>query len=883
LRAFALLLSSLLAPAFAFASDYSLAPTPSWVIEQTPGASSRAQVDGSSDGVSYLLVDSQVYATRQARSRYFRYVSQALNAKGVESIANLGIDFDPSWQQLQLHSVRVLRDGHAIDKLAGARIELIQQEKELDELIYNGSKTARIFLDDVRVGDIVDYSFSTIGRNPVFDGQEFGETDLQWGVPVAKMHARLLVPADLPMSVHVRNTGLHATVAVHDGLRDYRWSMADTPALTVEAGAPDGYSPFAEVEWSAFPDWAAVSRWAEPLYRTPARLSPALEAEARRIEREQAGATGRMLAALRFVQREVRYLGVETGRNTHAPNPPDLVFARRFGDCKDKALLTLSLLARLGVEAHPALVNTESQRAIAGWLPNPGAFDHVIVRAQADGKSYWIDPTRPAQESDAAHLYQPDFRLALVVAPGTHGLVSMANAGSLSRRSVHVVLDARRDFDQAVGFRVVTTYEGGAAEAQRDELAGTSLSSLQDDYLKYYAASYPGIALAAPLQVADDKRGNRLAITESYTIADIASKPDQDGKHTVWVETPDVDELLKDPEAKIRRAPLALRYPLDVSQTTEVLLPEQWQLQASDERIDDPAFSFRRSILPDGDRKRVVIHDEYRTLADEVAAKEMPRYTANLAKARGELGYSLTWSDALAPPPSSPVAVAGWFDRFNWPVSLLVLAFCAGMAPLARRAWRYDPAPRGEAVPVLAGIRGWLRAYGIVAWLLPLALARGLVSILGRFGMPQWSAFTAFGGAHYHPGWAPALLFELLAQLSLLAAAVLLVALYLRRRSSYPRLAAAFFVALVLLKVVDIAIAGWLPGAAPGVHRLEQFSVYLLGAVACSAYLLLSRRVRSTFVRRAGVDPVPAAVWAVPPRAQTAHPDSPGPREAVHA
>jgi hypothetical protein len=377
------------------------------------------------------------------------------------------------------------------------------------------------------------------------------------------------------------------------------------------------------------------------------------------------------------------------------------------------------------------------------------------------------------------------------------------------------------------------------------------------------------------VQVADDKTRNTLVTTESYSIADIASKADQDGKHTVWVETPDVDELLKDPPTKIRHSPLELA-PVEVSQTTEVLLPEAWDLKTSDERVDDPAFSFHRTVSADDNHRRLVIHDEYRTLADEVAAREMGRYTANLAKARNDLGYSLTWSDELAPPPTV-VSTAAWFDRLNWPVSLLVLAACAVFVPLARRAWRYDPAPRAEAVPALAGMRGWLLLYTLSVLAIPAQFAWWVYSMLGRFAMPQWSSLTAFGGADYHPGWAPVLLFELLAQLALLAAALLLAVLYFRRRSSYPRLAVAFFAAVIVFKLADFALAGWLPAVTVSQTMLEEFARFALGASVWSAYLLLSERVRSTFVRRLHADIRPA-LEAVSAASASAPPPPPAPQ-----
>ena len=46
---------------------------------------------------------------------------------------------------------------------------------------------------------------------------------------------------------------------------------------------------------------------------------------------------------------------------------------------KDKSLLLSSILNELGIEAFPALVNTEAQTELARELPSPLAFDHCIV------------------------------------------------------------------------------------------------------------------------------------------------------------------------------------------------------------------------------------------------------------------------------------------------------------------------------------------------------------------------------------------------------------------------------------------------------------------------------------------------------------------------
>src|SRR3546814_8639202 len=56
----------------------------------------------------------------------------------------------------------------------------------------------------------------------------------------------------------------------------------------------------------------------------------------------------------------------------------------------------MGLLAELGIEAEAVVVNNQrNDDAFDERLPNPGLFDHVLVRARIDGKQYWMDGTLP--------------------------------------------------------------------------------------------------------------------------------------------------------------------------------------------------------------------------------------------------------------------------------------------------------------------------------------------------------------------------------------------------------------------------------------------------------------------------------------------------------
>src|SRR3546814_5700852 len=95
----------------------------------------------------------------------------------------------------------------------------------------------------------------------------------------------------------------------------------------------------------------------------------------------------RASAALKLVQRDVRYIYVGLGNGNLTPATAEETWQRRYGDCKGKTALLLALLARLGIEAEAVLANNSGgDDGLDERLPNPGMFDHVLVRARIDGK-----------------------------------------------------------------------------------------------------------------------------------------------------------------------------------------------------------------------------------------------------------------------------------------------------------------------------------------------------------------------------------------------------------------------------------------------------------------------------------------------------------------
>lgn len=838
------LLLMLLVASAAAAADYVIAPAPAWVAPLERGLPDTASQSTMSGGVQYLLADAQVKVGEGSLVSYRRIAGMPINASGIDSITNISIDFDPSYQRLSLHAIDVIRGSETLHKLASVPVRILQRETELEARIYDGSKTASIVLDDVRAGDIVDYAFSIQGQNPVFAGKVFGGASLQYSAPVARVHERLLAPRALQLQMVTQALEMSPRISEQGDLREYVWDRHNVAPSQSDQDTPGWYDAAAKVRWSEFSNWGQVVDWALPMYLAPADPGPAVRAEISRIAAANPEPEARLRATLDFVQREVRYFGIEIGPGSHAPNPPALVLERRFGDCKDKTMLTVAMLAGMGIEARPAFVNTSSGRVLSERPPSPIAFNHVLVNARIGDRQFWLDPTRMPQSGDLDHILQPDYDTALVIGPDSHDLVPMTNASTaLNKRVAKVTLDAQNGLDQPVDMRVVSTLSGAEADLMRQQLATDSRDDIQERFLNFYARYYPSIVLASAYEVEDDSERNQLVTREHYRIEQPSTYDEGRHRNEADVSAPDIDAYLKAPQDVVRTAPLAISHPVQVEVSTEVLLDDDWKVEPSVKRIVDPAFEFERVVSVYD--KRVVLADSFRSLTDHVAPGEVSRYAANISRALEETNYQFQWSSV-----TDAAAAAGSTGFNGWLIGWLVLVL-VGCFWMARALYRYDPVPPVRArARDLVGIRGWLLLPSLGVLMAPFVYLAAVFEVVPLMQAGSWWYLTSSDSASYHWLWAPAIVFSLTANLVMLAFASTLCVLFFKARSSVARLYIAYLITAFVVVLVD-AVLSFGPANKTDVMAAMRPVVQQLWVVLIwCTYFMRSDRVDATFVRR---------------------------------
>ena len=827
---------------------------PDWVVvsELDEASVTRSLAETRERDIDYLLLDRQVHVREQ--TDYTRVTIRVVSEGGLQEAGRWSVSFDPEYQEVWYHRLEVRRGEAVQDRLEGAEFRYLEQESSEAMHLYNGEVTTLTLLKDLRVGDVVDVAYTIHGRNPVFEGRYFDGFSLGWGQPLGQLHVRVTAPESMALRYKLHGSPAPAPeFAMAGDDRVVIWNVESVPTVVYEEGTPSWYPAYPWAQFSEFGSWAEVVDWALPLYAAGHEApDAALRSEVDAVLAPLGDAPAKRdiaAALLAYVQREIRYLGIELGVSSHRPHPPVETYTRRFGDCKDKALLLVQLLRDRGIPASPVLVNTAAGEALRDRLPGPGNFDHVIVGIEIDGAVVWVDPTLSPQNGSLEQRAAPDYGWGLMISRGQGELRRVEQPDEAARRIDSVEIFTSKGFDQPGWLAVTTRYYGTSAIAMREYFNGSSPEQIGQSYQDYYANLYPEIRIDGPPILRDIGSG-AVEVNETYAVPSLWTRLNVGAVWRLETYPLMLDTYLPYGMAANRRTPRSVDHPIRVSVRQELHLHESWGLDLPPLVIDDDGFSYRRNSSGDGTSLLVVEHD-YVSNATHVSASSMPAYVQAVNAARDALGVELTWNEAVG-------GVGADDGEFSPNLLMIVIAF-GGAAGAAVIVFWWVKHRRRQPPPIVAegsepmGLGGWLVLPAIALVASPFRLLHAMFTEFAvAFDHDLWAALTTPGTATTNLGLALLILVEVLANVASLVISIAALILFFRRDRAFPTLM-RFFLIYSFVVILGDTIA--LESFDLVVEEAEKAQSYLdvfrqmIGMAIWVPYFSVSKRVRNTFTR----------------------------------
>ncbi|MEQ1541890.1 MAG: DUF3857 domain-containing protein [Novosphingobium sp.] len=370
------------------------APAPDWILPAPP----LTTKDLAQSNNFVPLFDEQVKIEGDTTVTYIDTASYIASAETLNQRGTLSLPWRPAHGDLTIHKVEILRGTERIDALQGdPGFTVLRREVGLERLMVDGSLTAVKHIEGLRVGDVLHLSFSLSERDKVLGGRaQAAMLLLPKPLRIGFGRARLIWPQSQQIAWKLLQPGIEVTPKpIAGGFTELSLPMPGPALPEMPSAMPSRFQPVPLLVASGFSSWAEVAAVMAPHYKVDGAIAEGSDL-AKAVDAIAARSTDpvrRMADALQLVQEEVRYQLMALDTGNYMPQPPAETWQKRYGDCKAKTVLLMAVLKRLGIESEPVLANTKRGDAVDTMPAAPLAFDHVFVRAELAGESFWLDGT----------------------------------------------------------------------------------------------------------------------------------------------------------------------------------------------------------------------------------------------------------------------------------------------------------------------------------------------------------------------------------------------------------------------------------------------------------------------------------------------------------
>jgi uncharacterized protein DUF3857/transglutaminase superfamily protein len=517
--------------------------------------------------ITHLLQEKQIHA--ELGQTYVHVAIRLESQQAVQHESQWRIGIEPQTQSIVLHSIKIRRGEIETEHASLERVQFLQREAGLERLIIQGSVTLLLLLEDVRPGDVLEYSFTVSDQPKLMPEYLSAFFLLPMGTEIGKYRFLIRHAEARTVKWNASSEKLVPNITTDNGEVCCYWMDANFVSPDPEGCAPIWQPMFPWIQVSDCPNWQIMARavleaWEKQL---PGEGVAKMVEE---IINFSPDPVVRAARAIELVQDGFRYLSVNVEVGGYIPAMPEVVLRRRYGDCKDLAFLLVHLLRGLGVSARPVLVDSFSRKSVGAMLPSLSVFNHVVVEFEIGTEKRWVDCTVKNQGGGALNRSITDFGVGLPIDTDTTELAPVPKASLVSG-----TFDVRESFvfdttGNASYLALVISATGPAADCIRTDFANAGIEGIAKDRLQHCANRFNQASRIKPLEFRDDRDANVFVSAEAFEIQHTLLTHEASRTCLFQIRSDLTAGLMVNPGMAARRHPMALPYPCHRTHTVEL-------------------------------------------------------------------------------------------------------------------------------------------------------------------------------------------------------------------------------------------------------------------------------------------------------------------------
>ncbi len=345
--------------------------------------------------------------------------TKVLTEKGKRNSRTVSMGFMLPYNTVKVLKLEVIRpNGEVLPVDLEANSKESIDDSQMAMNIYDPNmRVLRVNIPKLEPGDVIHSITRTTTLRSIIPG-EFAEWNLFEGSGyIRHVSYDVYAPKDKPLNRiilrdEVPGTLKSSTKPDENGGTLHQWEVTNVPRMFNEPAMPPYEMVLQRLIVSTTPNWPAVSKWYWEVSKP--HLDATTPEMQQAVDLLVAGAKTDLEKVHNIfydVSKKIRYMGLtpEKDRPGFEPHDVKLTFEKKYGVCRDKAALLVSMLRAAGLKAYPVLINVGTKKDPDIAEP---FFNHAIVAVELKDREYTLmDPTDentkdllPASECDQSYL-----------------------------------------------------------------------------------------------------------------------------------------------------------------------------------------------------------------------------------------------------------------------------------------------------------------------------------------------------------------------------------------------------------------------------------------------------------------------------------------------
>jgi hypothetical protein len=385
------------------------------------------------------------------------------NERG-RSFASNSISYREGYQEVKILFANTIKpDGKVIPLNSG---DIHDSSEYAGYEFYTDIKVKRFTMPAVEDGCIIEYAYEIKNLKPVLSFDYFNTFFCQNIFPMEEDIAEIVLPDNIELKYKKFKTTLTPQIIAEGNKKRYIFTNTRQKEIIPESRMPSLYDSdaFPQLSFWTLNSWDVISNWYIKLIKEQMKSNSELDDFTKQLIAGKKTDEEKINTIFNFVSQNIRYIAVLLGPHTHKPHQANEIFQKRYGDCKDKTVLLLTMLKIAGIKGTPALVPANG-KYFNESMPSLNAFNHVIAVVHSGDKYFWLDATNETAAYSSTPFLLPT-KVFLINDDGSYLFIKTPN---LDKNKDYYNVEKKYNINEEGNATIDNTYSyfGKAAESIR--------------------------------------------------------------------------------------------------------------------------------------------------------------------------------------------------------------------------------------------------------------------------------------------------------------------------------------------------------------------------------------------------------------------------------